>query len=104
MDFSCGKCFYCWNCSWCKNQYCDDVCSPYRLEGKPKYWTINNVDENWLKSFTEKERKKQIKRLSEEPPIMQNFFLCQECKKKYIENNIRKKRHINKIGRRENNF
>ena len=40
MDFSCGKgCMTQWRCSWCYNNYCDDTCDRYRLEGKPKYWS-----------------------------------------------------------------
>ena len=104
MDFSCGECFEIWNCSWCNNQYCDDICCPYKLEGKPIYWNKNDVDKNWWNSLTEKEKIKKEKLLSSEPPIIQNFFLCEECKNKYIEKNICKGRHVNKIGQKEHNF
>jgi hypothetical protein len=36
--------------------------------------------------------------LEEEEPVPQHFFLCKTCKNKYIEKNICKGRHSNKIG------
>ena len=55
MDFSCSKgCMTQWGCSWCYNYYCDDTCAPYRLEGKPKYWSENDVDKKWWNTLTEK--------------------------------------------------
>lgn len=78
MDFSCGLCNNEWICSWCKNTHCDDVQSPYKLEGKPM--PSKNIDEI---------------------PKQTIFCLCQECKEKYIEKNIRKGRYEHKIGRKE---
>ena len=55
------------------------------------------------KSNTKKERRKiEIKNSLE--PIMTDFFLCKDCKNKYIENNICKGRHLDKIGKNETNF
>ena len=42
--------------------------------------------------------------LSNQPPEMTTFFLCKECKKKYIENNVCKRRHVNKIGKNHFNL
>ena len=39
------------------------------------------------------------KKYSEQPPTFSEFFLCKKCKNKYIENNICKGRHKNKIGK-----
>ena len=110
MDFSCGKeCMLKWNCSWCYNTYCDDICTAYCLEGKPKYWSENDMCKNdvckerW-NALTEKERNKRRKKYLTEPPVPSVFFLCKECKNKYIENNICKGRHKNKIGEKENDF
>lgn len=99
MDFSCDKsCMTQWICSWCRNNYCDDTCCPYRLEGKPKYWSEKNVCEIYWKMLTDKKKNKLRKKYSTEPPTMTEFFLCDNCKNKYIENNICKGRHKNKIG------
>ena len=105
MDFSCSKdCITQWVCSWCKNYYCDDTCVPYRLEGKPKYWSENDVDKKWWNTLTEKVKNKLRKQYAEEPPEMSVFFLCNECKNKYFENNICKRRHLDKIGQNRVNY
>ena len=105
MDFSCGKgCISEWYCSWCHNKYCDDTCCPYRLEGKPTYWSEKDVYKPWWDTLTEKDKNKLRKKYSEEPPTMQQFFLCKDCKNKYIENNICKGRHKSKIGKNNVNF
>ena len=44
------------------------------------------------------------KKYAEEPPTMSEFFLCKDLKNKYIENNICKGRHSNKIGKNNINF
>jgi hypothetical protein len=47
MDFSCGEsCMTLWICSWCHNYYCDDTCCPYRLEGKPSYWSEKDYEKS----------------------------------------------------------
>ena len=105
MDFSCGKgCMTQWGCSWCHNNYCDDTCDPYRLVGKPIYWSENDVYKPWWDTLSEKEKNKLRKKYSKEPPTMKVFFLCNECKNKYIENNICKGRHLDKIGKNKTNF
>ena len=99
MDYSCGKgCMSQWICNWCHNNYCDDIYNPYRLEGKPTYWTENDVYIPWWDTLTKKQKNKIRKTYSEQPPIMSVFFLCEECKNKYIENNICKGRYKDKIG------
>ena len=40
MNYACNECMYSWICSWCKNTYCDDTCSPYILEGKVAFIKI----------------------------------------------------------------
>ena len=45
-----------WKCAWCYHGFCDDIMSPYKLEGKPQFWSINDVDPEWWKSKTEKEK------------------------------------------------
>ena len=95
MDKSCGKCFDVWKCSWCKNCYCDDVCCPYVLEGKP---IKVKIDPYLFLGLTEKEIKKRKKYYEELSPKPQNFYLCNECKDKYIENNVCKGRRKSKIG------
>ena len=104
INFSCSRgCFTQWVCSWCKNTYCDDVCRPYALEGKPRQWTPKEANQEWWNSLTKKEKRKmEIKNTLE--PIMTDFFLCKDCKNKYIENNICKGRHINKIGQNKNDW
>ena len=102
QDFKCNNCFNMWKCAWCYHGFCDDIMSPYKLEGKPQFWSINDVDPEWWKSKTEKEKRKIIKKCSEEPPILQNFFLCKWCKNEYIDKNISKGRHPKKFGRRLN--
>lgn len=97
MNFSCNNCMCEWICSWCKNTYCDDVLCPYVLEGKPQLWTPYDANQDWWNSLTEKKRNK-IKRKNTLKPIMENFFLCDNCKNKYIENNMCKGRQKNKIG------
>lgn len=105
MDFSCGEgCMSQWGCSWCHNNFCDDICSPYRLRGKPKYWSehenCKNSDyfKNYWNSLTEKEKNKTRKKYSLIPE-MTEFFLCDSCKNKYIENNICKGRHKDKFDK-----
>jgi len=95
MDKSCGKCFDVWKCAWCKNIFCDDVCCPYVLEGKP---IKVKIDPYLFLGLTEKEIKKRKKYYEELSPTPQNFYLCNECKDKYIENNVCKGRHKSKIG------
>lgn len=108
MDYSCGNCIDIWVCSWCKNKYCDDTMCLYRLEGKPKYWNIYEIIYNnkWAKkqwlSLSEKEQNKRKAQLSTKPPVMQNFFLCQECKNTY--NNICKEKHSHKIAKNKNKY
>lgn len=107
MDYSCGKCMSIWGCSWCKNTFCDDVCSPYRLEGKPIRNVMSNEWKQELRKYfcaSEKEIKKIEKEIENEPPRLQQFFLCKKCEKQYIENNICKGRHKNKIGRNKITF
>jgi len=108
MDNSCGNCMSVWGCSWCKNIFCDDVCCPYRLEGKPTKIIVNNDYKRYLKTGffyrTEKDIKKLIKEIEEREPEPQQFFLCEKCKSEYIEKNICKGRHKNKIGRNEITF
>jgi len=102
--FECKECYGMWGCSWCGHGFCDDIMSPYKLEGKPKFWSINNIDPEYLKSMTEKQKRKMIKKHEGEPPILKNFFLCEWCKNEYIDRNISKGRHPKKIGRRLNTF
>ena len=105
MDLTCGKgCMSQWYCSWCKNVYCDDTECPYRMTGKPTYWSEHEQCKNcpiykkhWF-SLTEKERNK-IRKKYGSLPEKTEFLLCSGCKNKYIENNICKGRHKNKIGR-----
>jgi hypothetical protein len=104
QDFKCNECYEMWGCSWCGHGFCDDIMSPYKLEGKPQFWSINDVDPEYWKSKTEKEKRKMIKRCEEQPPILKNFFLCEWCKNEYIDKNISKGRHPKKIGRRLNTF
>lgn len=105
MDFSCGEgCIEQWGCSWCHNNYCDHIISAYCLEGKPKYWSENDVNEGWWNKLTEKQKNKLRREYSTQPPTMTAFFLCDKCKEKYIENNICKGRNKNKIGRKKNDF
>jgi len=102
--FECKECYGMWGCSWCGHGFCDDIMSPYKLEGKPQFWSINNVNPEYLKSMTEKQKRKMIKQCEEQPPILKNFFLCKWCKNEYIDKNISKGRHPKKIGRRLNTF
>ena len=44
QDFKCNNCFNMWKCAWCYHGFCDDIMSPYKLEGKPQFWSINDVD------------------------------------------------------------
>jgi hypothetical protein len=104
QDFKCNECFQMWTCAWCYHGFCDDIMSPYKLEGKPKFWSINDVNPEYWKSKTEKEKRKMIKQCEEQPPILKNFFLCEWCKNEYIDKNISKGRHPKKIGRRLNTF
>jgi len=102
--FECKECYHMWGCSWCGHGFCDDIMSPYKLEGKPQFWSINNINPEYLKSMTEKQKRKMIKQCEEQPPILKNFFLCEWCKNEYIDKNISKGRHPKKIGRRLNTF
>jgi len=102
--FECKECYEMWGCSWCGHGFCDDIMSPYILEGKPEFWSINNIDPEYLKSMTEKQKRKMIKKYEEEPPTLKRFFLCKWCKNKYIDKNISKGRHSEKIGRRLDTF
>lgn len=102
--FECKECYEMWGCSWCGHGFCDDVMSPYILEGKPEFWSINDVNPEYLKSMTEKQKRKIIKENVEKPPILKNFFLCKWCKNEYIDKNISKGRNPKKIGRRINTF
>jgi len=102
--FECKECYHMWGCSWCGHGFCDDIMSPYKLEGKPQFWSINNINPEYLKSMTEKEKRKMIKQCEKQPPILKNFFLCEWCKNEYIDKNISKGRHPKKIGRRLNTF
>jgi len=102
--FECKECYNMWTCSWCYHGFCDDIMSPYKLEGKPQFWSINDVDPEYWKSKTEKQKRKMIKECEERPPILKNFFLCKWCKNEYIDKNISKGRHSEKIGRRLNTF
>ena len=102
--FECKGCHDIWGCSWCGHGFCDDIMSPYKLEGKPQFWSINDVNPEYLKSMTEKQKRKIIKENVEKPPILKNFFLCKWCKNEYIDKNISKGRHPKKIGRRLNTF
>ena len=104
QDFKCNECFEMWTCSWCYCGFCDDIIGPYKLEGKPQFWSVNDVDAEYWKSKTEKEKRKIIKKNLENPPILKNFFLCKWCKDEYIDKNISKGRHPKKIGRKENTF
>jgi len=104
QDFKCNECFEMWTCAWCYHGFCDDIMSPYKLEGKPQFWSINDVDPEYWKLKTEKEKRKIIKKNMEQPPILKNFFLCKWCKNEYIDKNISKGRHSKKIGRRLNTF
>jgi len=93
MNFSCGDCMDVWNCSWCKNRFCDDVCCPFVLEGKPIYNTMSDVHSGlFYQNDTEKERRKKIRKFLN-TPLENQFFLCKKCRAKYIENNVRKGRH-----------
>jgi hypothetical protein len=102
--FECKACYDMWGCSWCGHGFCDDIMSPYKLEGKPQFWSINDVNPEYWKSKTEKEKRKIIKKYEERPPILKNFFLCKWCKNEYIDKNISKGRHPKKIGRKLNTF
>jgi len=104
QDFKCNECFEMWTCAWCYYGFCDDIMSPYKLEGKPKFWSINDLDPEYLKSLTEKQKIKMIKQCEKQLPIFKNFFLCKWCKNEYIDKNISKGRHPKKIGRRQNTF
>lgn len=104
QDFKCNECFEMWTCAWCYHGFCNDIMSPYKLEGKPQFWSINDVNPEYWKSKTKKEKRKIIKENLEEPPILQNFFLCKWCKNEYIDKNTSKGRHPKKIGRRLNTF
>jgi hypothetical protein len=95
MDYSCGKCISGWNCAWCKDIYCNDVCCPYVLEGKA---IKNELSPDDMLRLTPKQVEKLKNELEEEEPVPQHFFLCKTCKNKYIEKNICKGRHSNKIG------
>ena len=104
MDLTCGQgCMSQWRCSWCKNLYCDDISYPYRMKGKPTYWSEHEqckIDPNFKEfwnSITEKGRDK-IRKQNTSTPEMTYFFLCKNCENKYIENNICKGRHKDKIG------
>jgi len=101
QHFTCNNCMHVWVCAYCYHYFCDDIMSPYMLEGKPKYWSICDVDPEYLKTLTEKEKNKMIIKYSNEPPNLGNFALCKWCKEEYIEKNTSKGRHPNKIGRRE---
>jgi hypothetical protein len=95
MDNSCGKCISGWDCAWCKDRYCDDVCCPYVLKGK----AIKNELSTYAKiNSSPKQIKKWMKFFEEEEPVPQQFFLCETCKNKYIEKNICKGRYSKKIG------
>lgn len=60
---------------------------------------------NYGGTHYQKNKKNKVrKKCSEEPPIMKVFFLCNECKNKYIENNIYKGRHLDKIGKNQTEF
>jgi hypothetical protein len=72
------------------------------MQGKPTYWSeyeqcknSSEFKEHW-NSLTEKEKNKTRKKYGSIPE-MKNFTLCQDCKDKYVENNICKGRHKNKI-------
>ena len=58
QDFNCNRCFEIWTCAWCCHGFCDDIMSPYKLEGKPQCWSINDVEPEYWKSKTEKEKRK----------------------------------------------
>ena len=105
MDFTCGNgCMSQWCCSWCYNYYCDDTCAPYILEGKPTYWSEKDVYKSWWDTLSDKDKNKLRIKLSEQLPTMSQYFLCKKCKNKYIENNLCKGRHSNKIGKNNVNF
>jgi hypothetical protein len=96
QDFKCNECFQMWTCAWCYHGFCDDIMSPYKLEGKPKFWSINDVNPEYWKSKTEKEKRKMIKQCEEQPPILKNFFYVNGVKmniliKIYLKEDILKK-------------
>ena len=104
MNNSCGQnCMTQWYCCWCKNLYCHDTSyTPYHMIGKPKYWSeheqcklSSQFKKDW-NSYTEKQRNRIRKKYASQPE-MTEFLLCYDCKNKYIENNICKGRHKNKI-------
>ena len=101
MNCCCKNCINQWNCSWCYYTFCDCFNSPYVLQGKPERNIFSKKDWSFL---SEKEKKKMAKKILDEIPQKKNFFLCLQCKEKYINNNLSKGRIPEKIGKNNTTF